>query len=153
MFVCVCVCVWGGGGGCVCDWECEFSHPCFNCSLSRSFPADVSVLYSCWPAGCCLGTSKNCSNFHSYLNKYVPNLTHLPTCDHVILVCCHLNSMLTLFPGFPWPLAVWLKWKGKPRKCLHMGHSGFINPRHACAARVTVVVLCVRFLYSAFSRF
>ena len=28
-----------------------------------------------------------------------------------------------------------------------------INPRCACAARVTVVVLCVRFLYSVFSRF
>ena len=74
--LCLCVCVCGGGG-----CECKFSHPCFNCSLSRSFPVDVSVLYSCWPAGRCLGTSKNCSNFHSYLNKYAANLTHL----HVIV--------------------------------------------------------------------
>jgi len=36
-------------------------------------------------------------------------------------------------------------------------HLQLINPQRRCAARVTVVVLCVclcvRFLYSAFSRF
>ena len=49
--------------------------------LSHSFPLDVSILYSCWPVGYCLGTrGKNMLNVSSWLPTQ-DDLTHL----HVIL--------------------------------------------------------------------
>ena len=93
MCVCVCVCVGGAGAYHACVHACASNgvdHFFFlvenldthvSTVLSHSFPLDVSILYSCWPVGYCLGTrGKNMLNVSSWLPTQ-DDLNHL----HVIL--------------------------------------------------------------------
>ena len=110
-------------------------------SVQYNWSYFVKVTVACLYIGC-LYTKELCIEFQDSSTALFASREHLLECSFNCQQSGKqfLTSPLASFPGSP------PKWK----IC-------FINPWRACAARVTVVVLCVclciRFLYSAFSRF
>ena len=85
--------------------------------LSRSFPLDVSILYSCWPAGCCLGTRGK--NF-SWLPTQVCSRSNPSTCDLVILLLSvQLNA--NPVPSLPMATSSMIEMEGEPPESVRTG--------------------------------